>query len=261
LIVTLLTDFGTRDYFVGAMKGAILSVNADAQIVDLTHECPPQNVRTAGFTLFAAHPTYPQQTIHLAIVDPGVGSTRRAIVAVTENSVFVAPDNGILSFIYWQAKTFKVFQITNDKYFRKPISATFHGRDIFAPIAGVLSLGIKPEEIGLEISDFVRFEIARPQQSDENTIAAEILHIDHFGNCITNIIREDLPKKFLEKGFSLVVNQREVTKHLDFYAQATEKEIFTIWGSANFLEIVAFKASAANLLQIGHNQSIELKII
>lgn len=242
------------------MKGAILGVNPIVRIVDLTHEIPPQNIHSAGFTLFAAHQTFPPETIHLAVVDPGVGSARRAVIASTENHVFVAPDNGILSLVYEHAKLLQVFEITSGKFFRHPVSATFHGRDVFAPVAGALSLGVLPSEFGAEVFDFVRFNLRRPQPIDKNTIVAEILHIDHFGNCVTNITRRDLPQKFLKKGFRVQINKHEITKQFDFYSQADEKEIFTIFGSADFLEIVAFKASAADLLQVDIGHPLELKI-
>lgn len=256
--ITLLTDFGTTDYFVGAMKGAILSVNPEARIFDITHEAPPHNIRSAAFTLLAAHSTYPKGSIHVAIVDPGVGSARRPILAVGENYFFIAPDNGILSWIYENESEISVFHITNNRFFRQPVSNTFHGRDVFAPVAGALSRGVLPAELGEEITDFVRFETSKPLKIDENTIRAEIIHIDHFGNCVTNLTQNDLLPNFRE--FSIEINEREISRLQNFYAEATQKgEIFTIFGSAGFLEIVAFQDSAARLLKAGIAQTLTVK--
>lgn len=259
-IITLTTDFGTSDYFVGAMKGAILAVNSNANLVDVTHEIPPHEVYSGAFTLFAAYKTFPPDSIHLIVVDPGVGSNRRAIIAVSEKYTFVAPDNGILSLIYRQEPKISVFEITNERFFRQPVSRTFHGRDIFAPIAGALSRGVMPSELGGRIVDFVRFETKRPRPVDENAIEAEILHIDRFGNCVTNIMPDDLPEDFFKHGFRLKINEHTITNHCEFYAEAAGKsEPFVIWGSAGFLEIVVFQNSAARRLKIKPEQDFVIK--
>src|SRR5687768_3408250 len=142
MIVTLLTDFGTADYFVGAMKGAVLASNPSAQVVDITHEVPPYDVEAGAFTLRAAFETFPEGTVHVAVVDPGVGSARRAVAVGAAGHFFVGPDNGIFSHVYEYARRRHVFQLTNEKFFRSRVSATFHGRDIFAPVAGALSRGV-----------------------------------------------------------------------------------------------------------------------
>lgn len=248
-IVTLTTDFGTADYFVGAMKGAVLAVDAEARLIDITHEIPAQDIETAAFTFFAAHQTFPAGTIHLVVVDPGVGSKRRAIAAMTEKYFFVAPDNGVLSFVFAAEPSAKVFQITNDRFFRRPVSQTFHGRDVFAPIAGALSRGVAPEELGAEISDYVRFDIEKPKLIDAKTIRAEIFHIDRFGNCLVNIKRDDLPQNFLDNNLQIEANGRAISRMRDFYAEASDEgELFMIFGSIGFLELSAFKDSAAKRL-------------
>ena len=155
-VITLLTDFGTADYFVGAVKGAILSVDPQAAIVDITHEIPPQDIEAGAFTLLASYKTFPAGTIHMAVVDPGVGSTRRPIVVIANEQFFVGPDNGIFSYICDRESSHRTFHITEEKYFRPSPSSTFHGRDIFAPVAAALSKGVKPEELGSEIEDEVR---------------------------------------------------------------------------------------------------------
>ena len=260
-LVTLLTDFGTRDYFVGAMKGAILSVNPQAKIIDLTHDSPPHDIRAAAFTLLAAHSTFPQGAIHVCVVDPGVGSERRAILAITKNYFFVAPDNGVLSLIYEQEPDARVFQMTNNRFFRLPLSATFHGRDVFAPVAGALSRGVLPTELGEEITDFVRFKAAQPRQLDEHVWQAQIIHIDRFGNCITNLRREDLPQNFHPAVLTAEINDQKISKMQSFFAEAArDGELFLIFGSAGFLEIVAYQKSAAEILQAKAEDAVLLKL-
>ena len=248
-IITLLTDFGTTDYFVGAMKGAILAVNSQATIIDITHEIEPHSVRSAAFTLFAACQTFPENTIHVAVVDPGVGSNRRAILAVCDGSFFIAPDNGLLEFVFQNTSDLRVFHLSNDKHFRRPVSQTFHGRDVFAPVAGALSNGVSPTEFGAEINDFVRLETKKPERTNENTIETEVLHIDRFGNCLINLTRADLPTDFANN-LRLEINNQTISKLQNYFAEAAVGEIFMIFGSANLLEIVAYQASAANLLKI-----------
>lgn len=257
-IVTLTSDFGTTDYFVGAMKGAILAVNPDANPVDITHEISAQDIEAAAFTVIAAHRTFPAGTVHVAVVDPGVGSARRAIVAMTEKHFFVAPDNGLLSYVYDGEPLVKVFHVTNERFFRHPVSATFHGRDVFAPVAGALSRGVAPAELGEEIVDFVRFEIKKPELIDENTIVAQVFHIDRFGNCLVNLTRDDLPHNFIE--FRVEINNREISPVQSYYAEAGQTgELFMIFGSAGFLELVAFRDSAANILGVEKKAELVIK--
>lgn len=248
-IIALLTDFGTADYFVGAMKGAILSINPAANVVDITHDIAPQNIASAGFTLRACYKNFPAQTVFVAVVDPGVGSSRRAILVKTEDYCFVAPDNGLLSFVFDEASDARVIELTSEKFFSKNVSRTFHGRDIFAPVAAHLSNGVQAREFGAEIQDCVRLETSAPRAVSANRIEGSVIHIDRFGNLITNLTAEDLPEKFLLE----VGARRQILKRREFYAEAKAGELFVITGSAGFLEIVAFQASAKEILraQIG----------
>jgi S-adenosylmethionine hydrolase len=243
MIIALLTDFGTQDYFVGAMKGAILSINPHAKIIDITHEISPQDIKSAAFTLCACYRDFPEKTIFVVVVDPGVGSNRKAILVETEKYFFVAPDNGLLSFIFEEARNPRVFGLTNKKYFADKISRTFHGRDVFAPVAAHLSNGVEPKEFGAETKDFVRFEINKPRRISSNLIEAEIIHVDRFGNLITNLKAEDLPENF-----SAEIKGKTIDKLRNFYAEAEAGEIFMIAGSAGFLEIAARENSASKLL-------------
>lgn len=234
-VITLLTDFGTADYFVGAVKGAILSVNPNVVIADITHEIPPQDIEAGAFTLLAVYKTFPAGAIHVAVVDPGVGSSRRPILVAANEQFFVGPDNGIFSYIYDREPSHRIFHVTAEKYFRPDPSSTFHGRDIFAPVAAALSTGVPPEEFGLEIKDEIRLlSLETPLR---------IIHIDRFGNCVTNISRE------VFEGKSLSINGRAITALRNFYGEASSSdEVFAIWGSAGFLEISANGASAAQIL-------------
>lgn len=246
MIITLLTDFGTEDYFVGAMKGAILSINRQAKIFDITHEIAPQDINSAAFTLLNYYKTFPpHQTIHVCVVDPGVGSERGAILVETENYFFVAPDNGLLSFVLAEEKISRAVELTNEKFFRHPVSNTFHGRDIFSPVAAHISKGVSPKEFGREIKDFLRFESIKPKLISKNEIEAEIIHIDHFGNLITNLKAEDLPPQFV-----LQINEHRIENFRRHFSEADAGEVFSIIGSAGFLETVAFMDSAKRLLNV-----------
>jgi S-adenosylmethionine hydrolase len=243
--ITLLTDFGTADYFAGAMKGVILSINPKTVVVDITHEIPAQDVAAGAFTLLAAYDTFPAGTIHVAVVDPGVGSARRPIVVSAGEHVFVGPDNGLFTYIYDRERSFQAFQITASQYFRQPTSTTFHGRDVFAPVAAVLSTGVEPSSLGPPISDPVRLSIS-------DTPA--IIHIDRFGNLITNITREALPE-----GASLLVNGTLITAFRSFFGEETGAGPFAIWGSAGFLEIAVNGGSAADFLAAKRGDLIEIQ--
>lgn len=234
-VITLLTDFGTADYYVGAVKGAILSVNPHAVIADITHEIAPQDVAAGAFTLLAVYNTFPAGTIHMAVVDPGVGSTRRPIIVSANEQFFVGPDNGVFTYIYDREASHRTFHVTADRYFRPEPSSTFHGRDIFAPVAAALSNGVEPEEFGAQINDEVRLP------SLETPL--RIIHIDRFGNCVTNITRDRM-----QAPRSLVINGQTIGEFRKFYGEASGSGLFAIWGSAGFLEISVNGGSAAQIL-------------
>ena len=258
MAIALLTDFGTKDYFVGAMKGAILDVNPRARIIDITHDVPPHDVEAGAFTLLAAHNTFPKKTIHLAVVDPGVGSERRPILVESRDYFFIGPDNGLFSYICErESQSLRVFHLTDDKYFRHPLSRTFHGRDLFAPVAGALSNGVEPARFGPEIKDYVRLAPIAVRQLSEGALEAIVIHIDRFGNCVTSITREDLTEEMIRAGARLEINGHEIQTFRQFFADADPNELFAVWGSAGFLEIAAFKTSAARLLDIERGQSVK----
>ncbi|HEY0171025.1 MAG TPA: SAM-dependent chlorinase/fluorinase [Pyrinomonadaceae bacterium] len=261
MIVTLLTDFGTADYFVGALKGAVLAANPSARVVDITHEVPPYDVEAGAFTLRAAFETFPEGTVHVAVVDPGVGSARRGVALAGRGHTFVGPDNGLFGHVYERVRPFKVFHLTNESFFRREVSATFHGRDIFAPVAGALSRGVRAEELGPEVEDFVRLPSAAPVRLEGGTLAGSVIHIDRFGNCITNITPGDLTDEDIGGGARLVVCGHEISSFRHFFAEdgGATGEPFAVWGSAGLLEIAVFRDSAARVLGIRRGQKVEVQ--
>ena len=259
MIVTLLTDFGTADYFVGALKGAVLSADPSAQLVDITHDIPPHDIEAAAFTLLAAFESFPAGTVHLAVVDPGVGSERRPVVVESPEHLFVGPDNGVFGHVYERLQTFGVFHLTNAAYFRRDACATFHGRDIFAPVAGALSRGVRADALGPVVTDAVRLALAAPRRLDDDTLEASVIHIDRFGNLITNITPRDLPDEAIRRGARLTLGGRDIESFRRFFAEdyrGGAGEPFAIWGSAGLLEIAVYRDSAARLLDARRGQKV-----
>ena len=258
-IITLLTDFGTQDYFVGAMKGVILALNPEATIVDLTHEIPPQDIQAAAFNLLACYRDFAAGTIHLAVVDPGVGSDRRAILVECANQFFLGPDNGLFSWISEREEKFSAWQITNDQFFRNPVSSTFHGRDVFAPVAAALSNGLAAAEVGPPIENIVMLAPLLPR-TVANAIEGSLIHIDRFGNCITNFTSEHINEERIAAGAKLIVNHQEITTMRRFFAEqsAPKNKLFLLVGSAGFIEIAAQNASADGILSAKRGDSVLL---
>jgi len=242
-LITITTDFGLRDPFVGIMKGVILAINPEAKLVDLTHEVESFDVLEGALTLAQSYGYFPHGTIHLVVVDPGVGSERRSVLLSTPDAVFVGPDNGIFSLIYEREPAFEVRQILAEQYFRRPVSQTFQGRDIFAPVAAWLSRGTAAAHFGPIIGDYVRVAAPRPQKSGDGRLEGSVLRVDKFGNVVTNFRPGDLPPRF-----RLLVRKRAITHLVTSYSAGEPGEIFAIVGSAGFVEISAREASAAGIL-------------
>jgi len=257
-IITLLTDFGTEDYFVGAMKGVILSANPVAQIVDLAHNIPPQDIHAGAFNLLAVYKDFPRGTIHVAVVDPGVGSNRRPILIDCGNQFFVGPDNGLFSWICEREGNWRAHHLTNEKLFRHPTSKTFHGRDVFAPVAAALSNGAKPEEVGPVIDKIVELESLNPITTKDGKIEGKIIHIDRFGNCITNLTASHVGSN--NHAPRLRVNDANIDSFREFFSEGSgsDNDLFMLLGSAGFIEIAAQNSSAANILNARRGQSLVL---
>jgi len=261
-IVTLTTDFGVNDHFVGAVKGVILSVVPDAELVDISHSVEAFDLLEGALTIAAAYSYFPAGTVHLVVVDPGVGTARRPIVASNEQHYFVAPDNGVLSLIYSREERIRVYHATAEHYFMQSVSQTFHARDVFAPLAAYLAKGVAPATFGDEISDFVRLDVPRPAAVNENTLRGAVIKVDRFGNLITNFAPEIIPPLFQPEPppFKIRVGDREITAIRTSYGNAAPGELFGILGSMGYLEIAANQASAAQILGVGKGASAEVEL-
>jgi len=272
-IITLTTDFGYDDAYVAAVKGAILNINPEASIVDVTHSVRPHDILDAAFILNGAYRYFPKRTVHVAIVDPGVGSERRGIILKTASAIFVAPDNGILSYVIDDLfsvdgrsvieqthglteivfkKGLQAAAITDPRFWRHPVSPTFHGRDVFAPVAAGLSLEISPYEFGEKINSLHVLPIAKPFVDSDGTVIGQVLHIDRFGNLITNIGSNDVAAK----NVTIEVAGRHIQGMTDFYAQG--EGIIALVGSSGYLEISLRDGSACDFLDMDVGDEIRV---
>lgn len=234
------------EHYVGAMKGVICGINPSVQLVDVTNSVQSFDILDGAIAISQAYSCFPADTIHLVVVDPGVGSARRPIVAKVGTHIFVAPDNGVLSLVYEREEAILVRHITAEHYFRQPVSNTFHGRDIFAAVAGYLSKGVEPDKFGDEITDYVRFAAPKPKAAGANSWKGIVLKIDKFGNAITNITPKDIPQLFQSPpAFKINVGKAEVTTLRPNYSEGSQGEIFALLGSTGFLEISMNRGSAS----------------
>jgi S-adenosylmethionine hydrolase len=247
-IIALLTDFGQRDPFVGTMKGVMLGINPDLRFIDISHETAPQKIREAALTLSVTFPYFPPQTIFLVIVDPGVGGTRRPLVVETTDHLFVGPDNGVLGPVLSRVEVRRVIHATEAAYFLPSVSRTFHGRDVFAPLAAWVSCGTPLSDIGTEIHDYVRLELPRPHITDEQTIEGEVIHVDRFGNLMTNISEARLIELWGPRNWRQVRAQvgSVVIDGMDsYYAQRAPGTLGVLINSWGFCEIFVNGGNAA----------------
>lgn len=273
-VVTLTTDFGTGDAYVASMKGVILTINPEAVIVDICHSIKPQNILQAAFILHAACSHFPEGTIHLAVVDPGVGSQRKAIILKTPKALFVSPDNGIISYIIDEmdnkptrpatkivvdpkpiklSSNLEAFGITNPDFWHQPVSTTFHGRDIFAPVAAHLSLGVPINKFGDRLSHIYAFPKPQPYSNGRGNLIGRVLHIDNFGNLITNIRSGDLPSKKT----TITVGKQQIHGISQFYAET--ESLAAIPGSSGYLEISLKNGNASTSLGVTIGDEVKLK--
>lgn len=257
-IITLTTDFGTRDWFVGTMKGVILGIHPRAQVVDITHEIAPGDIRGGAFALMAAAPYFPKSTIHVAVVDPGVGSKRRAIAVQTDKAIFIGPDNGVLSWALHGTKIQSVRQITNESFFRHPVSRTFHGRDIFSSVAAHLASGKKFSQLGPKITAWIQLPWPEPKRTGK-TITGEILHLDRFGNGITNLPHDLLSEDEWSR-VHVLVNRKKLGSPHTSYAAVKSGQPLAILSSSGFLEIAANGGSAEKLFKLKTGSVVTLKL-
>ena len=249
-IVTLLSDFGSQDGYVGAMKGVILGINPRVVPVDISHEIEAHDIMAGALVLAGAYAYFPPRTIHLAVVDPGVGGRRRPIIVETSQACFVGPDNGIFTLIYEREEVIKTVAIENPNFMAPSVSRTFHGRDVFAPAAAHLSLGVPVDEFGPPVERGAVLNVPQARLDGE-TAEGEVIHVDRFGNLITNITG-DLFNQFVEKGLEEIrLASHDVAGPYESYEEACEGELFAVFGSTGLLEISSKRASAHEAWGLG----------
>lgn len=257
------TDFGWGDGYVGAMKGVILTIAPRATIVDISHDTAPQNVKEAAFVLHTVHRHFPEGTIHLVVVDPGVGSARRAIALRTERACFVAPDNGVLSYVIAEERVEQAVSLTRACYWRPKISRTFHGRDIFAPVAAHLAQGVPLEDLGqpVEQRELLTFPTPRPSVRPDNTIVGHIIHVDRFGNLVTDV-QEDEDDRIglpLDDGIVIEVGGQQIEGVRSTYTEGEAGKPLALIGSSGHLEIAVPGGSAALTLRVTAGDEVLLR--
>jgi len=259
-IITLTTDFGTGDYFVGAMKGVILSINPEVEIVDISHNVLPHDVLDGALTIGQAYKYFPAKTIHVVVVDPGVGSSRRPLLIAGDQHYFIGPDNGVFSSVYEQSEALHVWNVISEHYFRQPVSNTFHGRDIFAPVAAWLTKSWQTSAFGESITDFVRFAMPKPKVNG-NIVKGVVLRVDHFGNLITNLTPADVPALATANGkFTIKAGNARITKLVSTFSQAAPGEAVGVIGSTGYLEIAMNKANASRALGAARGAEVTVEL-
>ena len=263
-IITLTTDFGTSDAYVGVMKGVILGINSSVQIVDITHAVPPQDIHEAAFLIRSAYCYFPKGTIHVIVVDPGVGSDRRAIVCQTDRASFVCPDNGLLTYLLQEIEnggeqSADVVAIENRAYCLPEVSQTFHGRDIFAPVAAHLSLGVPLADIGPSVQDPIRLPIPDLKISDRK-LTGQVVKIDRFGNAITNISETTLARLKSTPNYEITIGSTQLRRINRAYAESDIGELLAIIGSFGMLEIAVNGGSAEKVLDLKRGDAVVLSM-
>lgn len=257
-ILTLTTDFGLNDHYVGAMKGVILGLCPSAKIVDVSHGVAPFEIAEGAYTIAQAWRCFPAGTVHVVVVDPGVGTARRPILVEAGRHYFIGPDNGVLAMVY-QRERAKVRLISNESLFRRPVSRTFHGRDIFAPVAAHLAAGFSAALVGDPIDNYLKPDFVKPHRAGKRTWIGQILKIDHFGNIITNFHVDDYGDLAL-RNFQLELGPVTVTALANNYAERAPGELFAILGSSGYYEVSLAQGSAAAHVKCQAGAAIELLV-
>lgn len=257
-LITMLSDFGLKDPYVAEMKAVMLSISPNARIVDISHQIEKFNVRMGAFVLASAAPYFPEGTIHVAVVDPGVGTERRALLVQTKRAVYIGPDNGVLMLAANKDRISRVHTLTNPKFMLPKVSSTFHGRDIFAPVAAYLANGSLPKHFGPEIRNYIVPSFARPELQVQSLVG-EVLYIDDFGNVITNVTNADLRKIGIREGKSLFIRIGRKSHHVNMgiaYGEAAPKSVLALIGSHGFLEIAVNQGSASERFKVNIGEAV-----
>ncbi len=257
-IITLTTDFGLKDSYVGALKGAIISVNRSARIIDISHNVSHRNIFEGSLYISQSYSFFPKGTIHVGVIDPGVGTERRAVIIETADYFFVGPDNGLFTHVLVHEKIKQIINITNKKYFLKRVSNTFHGRDIFAPVAAYLGMGIDPADLGVSVNDPCKIAKSLPVRSG-NTIRGEVIYIDSFGNLITNITDKNIESlKTLSSGIEVSIKGRIIDGINLTYGTVEKGGLVALAGSSGYIEIACNCNSAAEILNVTAGEKVEV---
>jgi S-adenosylmethionine hydrolase len=262
-LIALLTDFGDRDHYVGALRGAVLSACPGATVVDLVHGLPPHDVVAGAFALAAAYPFFPKGTVFVAVVDPGVGSSRRGLAIEAGGCVFVGPDNGLFGLVLEREASARVHELVNRELFRPAVSATFHGRDVFGPVAGALAGGVPLSSVGPPVTDPVRLAIEPVRAVDGREWEATVLHVDRFGNLVTTLGGRDLEAVLeavdADPSELVVVVEGEVMPLTQTYADVAEGEACAVLGSSGYVEVAVNGGSAARLLGASRGAPVRVR--
>ena len=262
-IITITTDFGMESWFVGTMKGAIKRICPDCELVDITHNIRRFNVHEAAFSVLNSYPYFPRDAIHVVVVDPGVGSSRIGMAAESSAGCFVGPDNGVFSYVTEREKDFRAAALENPKYMLPEVSSTFHGRDIFAPAAAHLALGVPLGEFGPVIEQPIRLKRSVPARLGDRELVGHIIYIDHFGNCISDLRKEDVHDCAgeLPRRIKLSIRDNVITRISSSYSEGREGELICLFGSSGFLEFGVYKGNAEQQFTIEEGGEFILKML
>lgn len=256
-LITLLTDFGTRDHYVASMKGVILRINPKCKIVDISHQIHPQDITEGAFVLASAFSYFPEGTIHLAVVDPEVGGARHPVLLVTDHFYFIGPDNGLFSLVLRKERMKEAYILTEKRYFLPEVSSTFHGRDLFAPVAGHLTLGVSPKAFGKRVDSLKTLTFTGPRIGGEDLVG-EVIHIDSFGNLITNIDRKTFLKFIQQRSFLIRAGRRTIQSLTRGYWEGKKDEPIALFGSSGLLEVAVREGSAEKMLKMKKGDPIRI---
>jgi S-adenosylmethionine hydrolase len=258
-IITLTTDYGTNDHLVGTLKGVILKINPDVTIIDITHHVAPFDLLDGALSIGAAYSYFPARTIHVVVVDPGVGTDRRPLLVSAENQYFVAPDNGVLSLIYERDPNVVVRHANVEHYYLQPVSKTFHGRDVFAPVAAWLAKSGQSSAMGDVIEDYKKLAMPRPRATN-GVLKGVVMRVDGFGNLITNFRAEDLSEDARQAGkVNFQVGTHAVSRLVETFALGNANEPIAYVGSSGYVEIAVNKGNAARTLSLGRGAAVILQ--
>ncbi len=257
--ITLITDFGIQDGYVGVMRGVMAGINPLANVIDISNTVAAQDTFQAACILNNSYNYFPKGTIHVVVVDPGVGSDRKIVCLKTENYLFLAPDNGVLSFVIAKEGSESIREVTNDKFFLPKLSNTFHGRDIFAPVAAHLSNGVSHKELGERVDKTNEISLPKPILSPDGKLTAEIVYVDSFGNLITNVNKEVIDRMKVEtERVPITMGRKRINGICSAYTDVGDNEALAIFGSSGYLEISVNLGSAGDILKLQKGDKLTL---